>query len=84
MGIAAKVVQNVGPTHDQPSSTGSEMQRDMPMLGERLIENPGGAVIRCSIWQAATMHCYCMTRDQAQPSLFDYIEVFYDRQRRIH
>lgn len=28
------------------------------------------------------MHCDYKTRDQARASLFDYMEVFYDRQRR--
>ena len=28
------------------------------------------------------MHCGYRTRDQARASLFDYVEVFYNRQRR--
>ena len=28
------------------------------------------------------MHCDYRTRDQARASLFDYLEVFYSRQRR--
>ena len=28
------------------------------------------------------MHCDYKTRDQARASLFDYLEVFYNRQRR--
>ena len=28
------------------------------------------------------MHCDYKTRDQARASLFDYMEVFYNRQRR--
>jgi len=28
------------------------------------------------------MHCDYKTRDQARVSLFDYLEVFYNRQRR--
>jgi transposase InsO family protein len=28
------------------------------------------------------MHCDYRTRDQARASLFDYVEVFYNRQRR--
>jgi transposase InsO family protein len=28
------------------------------------------------------MHCDCKTRDQARASLFDYMEVFNNRQRR--
>ena len=28
------------------------------------------------------MHCDYRTRDQARASLFDYMEVFYNRQRR--
>jgi putative transposase len=28
------------------------------------------------------MHCDYKTRDQARASLFEYIEVFYNRQRR--
>jgi hypothetical protein len=30
----------------------------------------------------ASMHCHYKTRDQARASLFDYMEVFYNRQRR--
>jgi putative transposase len=28
------------------------------------------------------MHCDYRTRDQARASLFDYVELFYNRQRR--
>jgi hypothetical protein len=28
------------------------------------------------------MHCDYLTRDQSRASLFDYMEVFYNRQRR--
>jgi len=28
------------------------------------------------------MQCDCKTRDEARASLFDYMEVFYNRQRR--
>ena len=31
---------------------------------------------------ALVMHCDYKTRDQARASLFDYMEVFYNRQRR--
>ena len=29
------------------------------------------------------MHCDYRTRDQARTSLFEYVEVFYNRQRRL-
>ena len=30
------------------------------------------------------MHCHYKTRDQARASLFDYMEVFYNRQPPLH
>ncbi len=35
-----------------------------------------------AVRQVALMHCDYKTRDDARVSLFDYMEVFYNRQRR--
>jgi transposase InsO family protein len=63
-----------------PELVGATIERKVVQIADR--DNAPMESFFHTLKTELVMHCDYKTRDQARASLFDYMEVFYNRQRR--